>query len=471
MSSGAIRAGRAFVELFADDTKLRSGLKSAVGLLKSFVTGVAIAGAGVAAAGAGIVAVLGLSVKAAVDYGSAIKDASDRTGIAAEELQELKFAAEQSGASFEDLETAIKIMQKQGLGDGVEDLHAFADEIAGLPEPAMQTARAMELFGKGGAKLLPLLKGGSEGIRQLRQEARDLGLVLDGAGVDAAEEFGDQVAILERQFGMLKVQIGSAVIPVLQELMPLFSDVGKRAIEFVRDNKDFGSGIKNTLKDVVTFLRGGEFEKAWQTVFLSLQKEFLRFQNWLDEQWHNLGKKMVEGARTSIAEELIDVWGGIDPVMKRGETVEQWKARREREKQELEQLKKTLREDSTRANASRKPFEPDAGRMAEIAQIDAKIAKLSEIATSRRLLGDVMGAGDAAGLAATFAGGLKRALAQIPAVMQGLSMHSRGTFSGVGIGQSLGKADRLAEKIVENTKRTADGVDKLNAKEDGQEYD
>jgi hypothetical protein len=52
--SGAIRAGRAFVELFADGSKLVRGLKSAAGKLKAFGSQVRNLGLGLMAAGSAV---------------------------------------------------------------------------------------------------------------------------------------------------------------------------------------------------------------------------------------------------------------------------------------------------------------------------------------------------------------------------------------------------------------------------------
>ena len=46
------------------------------------------------------------------EYGSQLNDMSIRTGIAASTLGELKYAAEQSGASLEDVESGVRKAQK-----------------------------------------------------------------------------------------------------------------------------------------------------------------------------------------------------------------------------------------------------------------------------------------------------------------------------------------------------------------------
>ena len=93
--SGAIRAGGAFVELFADSTKLKAGLASAGAMVKNFaVTGVRFLadlarkivkiGAVIVTALAGAIAgAISVGIRGALDYAGHISDVSARTGIAA----------------------------------------------------------------------------------------------------------------------------------------------------------------------------------------------------------------------------------------------------------------------------------------------------------------------------------------------------------------------------------------------------
>lgn len=234
-SGKSIEAGSAFVSFFADDSKLRSALAKVQGFLNGFGKVAIGAGAGLFAAGTAILAPLGLAVNSAVEFGSEMQDASDRTGIAVDQLSALKHAAEQSASGLEDLEKAIAFMQKNELGMGVEDFMRIADEVAASGNP-MQTA--MEKFGKAGKSLLPLLKGGSEGIRDLMDEAEKLGLVMSNEDAAAAEAFGDQLANVEKMAKMAVVQIGSALIPTLTELIEPVIQAGVGIGKFVKENRE-----------------------------------------------------------------------------------------------------------------------------------------------------------------------------------------------------------------------------------------
>src|SRR5580704_17777237 len=117
--AGDIRAGKATVELFADNNALSRGLKAADAQLKSWGKSITKVGTSLAALGSASMAAdmakLTAAFGAAVEFGNIgaeLEHMSQRTGIAVESLSLLKFAAEQSGIGLEDLETGIKRMQK-----------------------------------------------------------------------------------------------------------------------------------------------------------------------------------------------------------------------------------------------------------------------------------------------------------------------------------------------------------------------
>src|SRR5262249_22861764 len=132
----------------------------------------------------------------------------------------------------------LKFMQRGGFGQGADDLTRYADEISRMKDPAQQTARALEVFGRGGTKLLPFLKEGSDGIGKLREEARRLGLVMSEQDVQAAEAFGDQLGIVDKQIRMLKVQIGAALIPALSEALQTVINVTGGFIRFIKEHRE-----------------------------------------------------------------------------------------------------------------------------------------------------------------------------------------------------------------------------------------
>ena len=262
-SSQGIRAGQAFVELFADDSKLVRGLKAAEKRLKAFGAGVQSIGTKLFGLGAAAVAPLLGAANVFNEFGSQLDDMSQRTGISAEALSALGYAAKLSGTDLETLEGGVRKMQRflveaaQGsksaestlsrLGLRLSDLgrltpdqqfELLSDRISKIKDPAIRAATAMEIFGKTGTALLPMMQDGAKGIEEFKQQARALGLVISNDDAKAAAAFGDT---LDTLWGVLKVgvfAIGSALAPLLQDLATSAIRVTKVISDWVRQNKD-----------------------------------------------------------------------------------------------------------------------------------------------------------------------------------------------------------------------------------------
>ena len=129
-SASGIKAGRAYVELGVDD-RFTKALRAAQARLQAFGNAVRNIGLGLTAVAAAASAPFVASVKLFSDFGSAIDDAANRTGLTAEAMSELGFAAEQSGTTVESLEKGLRVMQRT-LVNAAEDGGAAGEAIAAL---------------------------------------------------------------------------------------------------------------------------------------------------------------------------------------------------------------------------------------------------------------------------------------------------------------------------------------------------
>ena len=183
-----------------------------------------------------------LAIKDKIDLADQIGDLSEQTGIAVERLSELRYAGQQNGAEFETLGKGI---QKLGLniaeaGEGSKAQVAVfkalgvefknldgtlrgadkvlvdvADRFAGLNDGPEKAALAVELFGKEGAKLIPLLNQGSEGIAQFSAEAQALGVVFSGDLAATAGTFNDNLDKVRSSLEGVQTQIAAELLPTL----------------------------------------------------------------------------------------------------------------------------------------------------------------------------------------------------------------------------------------------------------------
>jgi len=256
-----IRAGRAFVELGVSD-KLTAGLRAAQRRLKAFGAGVRYLGTRIAAIGTAGLAPLAASVRSFASAGDTLEKMSRRTGIGVEALSELGFAAEQSGADLQTLEAGVRVLQRtindaeRGLStakDALADLgltaeqlrgltpeeqiKAVADRLARIPDPAKRAAVAMQLLGRSGTRLLPLVEGGAAGIEELQEQARALGLTVSTEAAKDAALLTDTLNILWRVVRQGVFEIGSALAPTVIDLANAVTRAVITATNWVRENK------------------------------------------------------------------------------------------------------------------------------------------------------------------------------------------------------------------------------------------
>ncbi|QDT54631.1 hypothetical protein Pan44_26660 [Caulifigura coniformis] len=261
-TAGAIRTGRAFVELFTEDSAMMKGLRSAKRKFEAWSSAIARIAAASMAGAAALATPLVAATKAWSDMASEMVDAADRTGASVSSLSELRFAAEQSGASFEDLEVALRKMNitiaeaesgskparqaLAALGLSAHDLAKLkpderiakiAEALSKIASPGKRASIAMDIFGKSAAKLLPLLSLGAKGISDLRKQAQDLGLTLNDEDARAAEAFGDELAQLVMVIGRIRVILGSALLPVMRSFVNAAIDGAKVAAKWVNEHK------------------------------------------------------------------------------------------------------------------------------------------------------------------------------------------------------------------------------------------
>lgn len=142
MSSNSIRAGGAFVEIFAEDKALVRGLKSASNRIKrwaddasarmkKFGSDMMSLGTVGFMTGSAVLGPMILASKQFANYGDVFDKMSQRTGMSAEALSELGHAAGLCGTDLDTLEKAIR-KQQQLLGEAAGGSVGAADKLKQL---------------------------------------------------------------------------------------------------------------------------------------------------------------------------------------------------------------------------------------------------------------------------------------------------------------------------------------------------
>jgi hypothetical protein len=252
-----VRAGRAYVELGVDD-KIAAGLKKAAAKLKAFGAGVRNVGVGLIGIGAAITGPLAASAGVFAQMGSKIYDMSKRTGISAEKLTELGYAANQTGTDIDTFEGVIKRMQKSiagvadesegttgkldKLGISFEDVagkspdqqfEIIAAALNGITDPTLKAAAAMSVLGKSGTAILPMI----DELAALEARAQELGVVMTTEDAKAADKFGDILSDLWQQLKRVNFLVGEAVGRFLQPYAEAATRVMRTVIDWVKVNQ------------------------------------------------------------------------------------------------------------------------------------------------------------------------------------------------------------------------------------------
>lgn len=296
-SASAIKAGEAFVELFADDSEFKQGLERATDKFKTFVTGIRTLGIGGSIKALGVSGILGgvasglksagdmlagVGKKAlffgssvvgafaatsysALEYIDQLQDIADRTDTSIESVSRLAYAAKLSATSIEDVEAANKILTKSTLAakDGSEEqASAFrkmkieaedfaeleidekfamiAGTLESLEDPIDKNRFLFALFGKQAAALVPLLGDGSAALRKLFDEAGSLGAVIrteDGKKAAATMDAFDKVMTSVKS---TLIEVGLAIFSFggdLEEGTRVVLLYLKMARDWVKENK------------------------------------------------------------------------------------------------------------------------------------------------------------------------------------------------------------------------------------------
>lgn len=198
------------------------------------------------AGGGGVLA----GVKLMANEFDALAKTAGKLGTTTEELSKLRYAAELTGVDARKLDTALQRMTRRlseaakGTGaakDALEELGLDAQELAQqTPEEAFkriadamvsvenQSDRvrlAFKLFDSEGVALVNTMAEGRAGIEAAGDELERLGGVIDSKAAKAAEQFNDNITRMQAILGGLTIQLANEVIPGLNSVASLMTDV------------------------------------------------------------------------------------------------------------------------------------------------------------------------------------------------------------------------------------------------------
>lgn len=227
-----------------------AGVEGAGGLAARGLGLASIASVGATAALAAVTAAV-LQAREAMKFADELADQARAVGVSTDALQEYQYVLEATGGSGSDAAKALGDFREKfgaaraelsreavspfkALGLSADDLKHFPTAEAALAEvvkrigelsdAAEQAAIAEKL---GLEPLLPALQMGADAIANLRQEAHELGVVMDAELVRRAAEAQDEFDTLSK---VIDVQLKSAIVdlaPVITATIGLVADLAR----------------------------------------------------------------------------------------------------------------------------------------------------------------------------------------------------------------------------------------------------
>ena len=225
---------------------------------------------------------IGAFVKVNTDAVDRLGKTADKLGINVELLQQMRFAAEQTGIAQNTLDMALQRFIRRvgeaqnGTGEakaaleelGIElkntdgsfrstkdVLFDVADGIKNTEDASTRLRLSFKFFDSEVAALFNTLKGGSEGLEGFFTEAESAGLLLDNQTVKAFEKFKDTSNILFKQISTLTKYVVASFLPILQAMVERFSSLIESSSKAVGGFKELGRtiavGMVNSFEKVV----------------------------------------------------------------------------------------------------------------------------------------------------------------------------------------------------------------------------
>lgn len=252
-----------------------------------------------------------------------VVDKANQTGLSAEFIQQLGFAADQSGVSVDGLlggltkmtielgktqlnseETSNNLKQIGLEASSLADMKpedqflAIADAIAKLPTAAEKAAATVAIFGRSTSEMIPLLGEGEKGIRSLMEEAKNLKIGISTEDLQSIAKADDAMA-------RMKSSLSSVVSNIAVSLAPVFEQISNSLTAILPQIADMARSLSGVLaeamKTVGDMVDAEVIPKLKE--FLTVSADLLAKWSAMPEKWKFLGE--IIAAAISMAVENI----------------------------------------------------------------------------------------------------------------------------------------------------------------------
>lgn len=217
---------------------------------------------GISGAAAGIGGALLKMGYDAVTGADDLNTLAKQTGFSTEEIQKMKYAADLIDVSFEDISGALKkfktkidpaneslaklnVSTTNADGSLRNSTDVFNDAVKALSGIANETERdqlAMDLFGKSADSLAGIIDDGGAALKEMGDQAEELGLILDQDTLDSLNATNDTIDQLKGNIAGTMAQIGADVgtvlAPVLEKGAELIGKITERLRELTPEQTE-----------------------------------------------------------------------------------------------------------------------------------------------------------------------------------------------------------------------------------------
>lgn len=338
--------GTVLVDLKADTTHLVEGMKRAEASLKKI--GDNAKDLAKIFGGLVVIDMFRSQITQAIDFADSLNKLSQKTGITADGLYSLSAAAKLSDVDFVSLESSLAKFSKgigeasmgtgsakdafEKLGISIQNqdgtlknsfvlLTELSDKFQSMPNGANKATVAMQLFGKSGTDMIPLLNSGSEALKKFTG-------IMNEDTARAAEEFNDSMTNLGITSNAFFVKVTKDLVPTLEVLSDHF-------LNLAEDSNELGDALSGKLsgamKGVVKWGYGvaSVFDIS-ATAISNFSTSFSAMLGGDEEKTQEYFKKIGTETKKSV-----DMWGQAIIDLDKAEE-EHIKKREERKKKSIE---------------------------------------------------------------------------------------------------------------------------------------
>lgn len=224
-------------------------------------------------------------------------DVSTITGSLTKLTNNMQSASNGTGDAYKAFQQlGIDVTNADGSLRDANDV--FGEAIDKLGEMENQTERdalTMDIFGKSGKELNPIIDAGSEAIEGFRKEAYEMGYVLDNDTLEALGGIDDSMQRLKNTGDAVKNQIAVALAPVISEITTAFVEwaqsvdwqkVGEVIGDVITDIVGAIKWLIDIIKDVIEWIGKAIdiakdfFQGKWELPHIKLPHPYISPRGW-----------------------------------------------------------------------------------------------------------------------------------------------------------------------------------------------